>query len=453
MIKDDRPREYYEALTRENEAKVLKAEGEGSPVVPALPLRFTFELTADCNLHCPMCQFNLERTRAKARGHQLFTLPFERFEEIARHAFPTTREINPTVVGEPLLIPYLQELIQYLNHYATYMEIITNGMLLEGELMRQLLPVLSKVTISFDGATAKTFSRIRAGSDFSRIVRNVRNFVRLRNELDLPYSPEILFGITLMQENIEELPDIISLAAELGVDYVSAANLIVFQESQRSSSLFYHLERANACLEKARERAEEAGMPVGLPKPLPLDFKSPPRKRGKKGLFVHRIHEAAGLLCEEKGREQDFAQRDWKEPGQQLPQVHGGAAEKGTAAPVFPRAGSPRRHPEKRRAPLIPPPVHPRGQKWSCRFLWREAFVGFNGDVTPCCIQGRPSVGNAFKEDFMKIWNGRVYQSMRSRLASGNPFPCCRKCTVNAEMGNIEYDPSSFLVLDKEEEE
>ena len=40
------------APARANEQGVLASEGRGSFRVEALPMKFTFEFTGDCNLHC-----------------------------------------------------------------------------------------------------------------------------------------------------------------------------------------------------------------------------------------------------------------------------------------------------------------------------------------------------------------------------------------------------------------
>ena len=66
-----------------------------------------------------------------------------------------------------------------------------------------------------------------------------------RKEYDKDRDIEVLFGTTLMRESIEELPDVICLAAEMGVDFVSTSNLIVFEERLRPQSLLYHRELAN----------------------------------------------------------------------------------------------------------------------------------------------------------------------------------------------------------------
>ncbi|MFT5081635.1 MAG: hypothetical protein ACI84E_002301, partial [Planctomycetota bacterium] len=42
-------------LTAANIAAAIQAETDGDAIVNAWPLKLTLELTADCNLHCFMC--------------------------------------------------------------------------------------------------------------------------------------------------------------------------------------------------------------------------------------------------------------------------------------------------------------------------------------------------------------------------------------------------------------
>lgn len=423
-------REYYQVLTEENEKKVLAAERTRSLVVNALPLRYTFEFTGDCNLRCPMCEFNRERTRIRSAGRTDLSAPVEYFRMVARTAFPAARTVNPTVVGEPLLIPFLDELADTLYGYATQMEIITNGLLMDESMISRLLPVLSKATISFDGATRETFERIRRGADFHRIVNNIRALCRMREEQKGSRRIEVVLGVTLMRENIEELPGIISLAAELGVDSICTSNLIIFEERLRFQSLLYHREIANEYFERARSRARELGIHAAVPKPFPLHMDIPPRGGKERA----PLEEGTGSA---------------KEP------FHTG----GPQEPPFERKGAPagNRGGMECKKPflqgetrLFPGNDEPPSRPISCPSLWREVFVAFNGDVAPCCAQGRPVMGNIHKEDFMEIWNSPLYQEMRRRIDTKNPFPCCRRCPLHSELGNEEYQAGSYLVLDEE---
>ncbi|MDH5769167.1 MAG: glycosyltransferase, partial [Nitrospirota bacterium] len=75
---------------------------------------------------------------------------------------------------------------------------------------------------------------------------------------------------------------------------------------------------------------------------------------------------------------------------------------------------------------------NPRSKLKTCPFLWKQAIIEWNGDVVPCCVPGHPAMGNVKKKPFRKIWNNEIYQQMRRRLMTDNPFECCKHCFVVA---------------------
>ena len=92
------------------------------------------------------------------------------------------------------------------------------------------------------------------------------------------------------------------------------------------------------------------------------------------------------------------------------------------------------------------------GRPW-CKFLWREAFLGTNGDVAPCCAQGRPVVGN-FREaaasgermDLQAAWNSPGIQAMRTGLAGPGRHEACRSCLFLAQDGEQPYEAAGYCV-------
>ena len=66
----------------------------------------------------------------------------------------------------------------------------------------------------------------------------------------------------------------------------------------------------------------------------------------------------------------------------------------------------------------------------TCPFLWKRAYIEWNGNVSPCCVPGHPVMGNVGEKSFREIWNNELYQEMRRRLYTDNPFDCCKHCFI-----------------------
>ena len=70
--------------------------------------------------------------------------------------------------------------------------------------------------------------------------------------------------------------------------------------------------------------------------------------------------------------------------------------------------------------------------KFTCLLPWFSIYITVDGDITPCCSYnlGRDLImGNIFKDDFDKIWNGKKYKEFRKLIKDGSyPSKTCKDC-------------------------
>jgi glycosyltransferase involved in cell wall biosynthesis/MoaA/NifB/PqqE/SkfB family radical SAM enzyme len=66
----------------------------------------------------------------------------------------------------------------------------------------------------------------------------------------------------------------------------------------------------------------------------------------------------------------------------------------------------------------------------TCPFLWKRAYIDWSGNVIPCCGVDPPVMGNVKDQPFRQIWNNELYQEMRRRIGTDNPFDCCKHCFI-----------------------
>jgi MoaA/NifB/PqqE/SkfB family radical SAM enzyme len=91
----------------------------------------------------------------------------------------------------------------------------------------------------------------------------------------------VRFGVVMMRRNIEELPDIVTLAWRLGVDELNFFHAVVYEGlDMERESLVHHKALSNEYLARALARAQELGVTiVHNPSPFSLDATSGPSPR------------------------------------------------------------------------------------------------------------------------------------------------------------------------------
>jgi MoaA/NifB/PqqE/SkfB family radical SAM enzyme len=142
------------------------------------------------------------------------------------------------------------------------MRLTTNGYRL-GEFAEQIARKFTFVSISFDGATAATYEAIRK-YPYEKIVSNIRRLTSERERLGT--ALKVGLGMTLLYDNLNELPALVDLAADMGVDMVVGSYFIPNFVSERYQCLYYHQKYANEVTEKAEERAFKLGIEFRMPR-------------------------------------------------------------------------------------------------------------------------------------------------------------------------------------------
>jgi radical SAM protein with 4Fe4S-binding SPASM domain len=203
----------------------VSASGAGRPTLTSsassgdaeLPIptvrRLQVEVTGACNLGCRMC---LVRYRPKLdRDKAIF--PLDRFEALLDR-LPVLEEVTLQGLGEPLLHPDLVGMVAAASGRGLRVGFNTNGTLLTHTKIDALLGAgLTWVHVSVDAAEPSTFEAIRDGARFGQVARNLRRLVEHRDACG-GAPPHIQLNTVLMRSNLPELPDVVRLAADIGVD-------------------------------------------------------------------------------------------------------------------------------------------------------------------------------------------------------------------------------------------
>ena len=206
-------------LAAENRNLAQQEFVDGVRTISARPTWISLETSAVCNLRCVQCA--REYPGGKFEEAQMEPALFAKFAPLVPHL--TLLQLHG--LGEPLLSPLFWQIIEDgAAKDVDRLETNSNGTLFSDRNVDRLLTSgLNVLNISLDAATAPTFKKIRGGN-LDKIIAGIRRLTTRRAEVG-NVRLEIRMNMTLMLENIRELPQFITLAADLGVDKVEVWHL------------------------------------------------------------------------------------------------------------------------------------------------------------------------------------------------------------------------------------
>ena len=189
-------------------------------LVPALPSALQVEVTSACNLRCAMCLVRYKPPVNKIEG----ALPLDLFRQLLDEV-PGLRRLTLQGLGEPLLSPYLLDMVRLAKRRGIEVGFNSNATLLSRSRADELVAAgLDWLHVSIDGARAGTYEAIRDGADFDKVIGNLAGLVAAKRAVggDRPWIRVVFVA---MRRNVAELPELVELMGELGVQEVRVQNL------------------------------------------------------------------------------------------------------------------------------------------------------------------------------------------------------------------------------------
>jgi radical SAM protein with 4Fe4S-binding SPASM domain len=227
---------------------------------PGLPLphELYLESTNRCNEKCDQCP----RTHLGREPDR--DLSFAEVRAITDQ-LPVLERVVLHGLGEPLMNSELPAIIAHLRGRGAHVLFNTNALLLNERRTRALIAAdLNELRISLDGATPGTYARVRGVNEkaLPLIVANLQRFTRLQRELGAA-RPVASLWFTAMRENIEELPQVVDIAAATGVPEVYVQRFIYFGKglAQAEQALFARSQQHELeIIQAAGARCQELGI-------------------------------------------------------------------------------------------------------------------------------------------------------------------------------------------------
>ena len=250
---------------------------EFSPGEKPGPWRITFDTNPDdCNLRCIMCEdhspYCTTQPDRLSAGLPKSRMDIDLIRRVLTDSVGTPlREIIPSTMGEPLLYREFDQILDLCAQYGVKLNLTTNGTFPRRGARawaERLVPVTSDVKVSWNGSSKETQERVMFGTRWEAVLENVRTFIAVRDEHAARGGNRcrVTFQLTFMEVNYAELPEVVKLAACMGVDRVKGHHLWVHFSQIRDQSMRRGpeaIERWNSTVDAAYEAAERHRLPDG----------------------------------------------------------------------------------------------------------------------------------------------------------------------------------------------
>ncbi len=170
------------------------------------------ETSSICNFRCPSCPLALPDYD---RPEKHMTL--EKFQGVL-DAFPAVEKIELQGIGEVFLNPCVIELIREARGRGIQVHTFSNASKVDRDTARAVIESgLTHINFSMDGADEPTFRKLRKGGTLERYKRCVTNLLEARARAKSD-TPSIGVMTVLSKLNLHQIPKMLAIAEELGVD-------------------------------------------------------------------------------------------------------------------------------------------------------------------------------------------------------------------------------------------
>ncbi|MGC8906798.1 MAG: radical SAM/SPASM domain-containing protein [Desulfomonilaceae bacterium] len=165
-----------------------------------------------CNLSCIMCPWKSYRARAGLGG----VMQQEVWEAI-KPALGHARMVDFTGAGEPLLQPMLVHWMHDAKKAGCVVGLLTNGLLLTRDRAQALIDAgVDWICFSVDSPHKDEYERIRVGSNFDAVCRNISFFTSAK-----ACGTKVMMNYVMMEMNFHSIHDFVRLASDLGADQIN----------------------------------------------------------------------------------------------------------------------------------------------------------------------------------------------------------------------------------------
>jgi radical SAM protein with 4Fe4S-binding SPASM domain len=169
--------------------------------------RLQIEFGEKCNIACIMC----------SQDHKS-RLELDDRVVVDRVAIPKSCETIYVFGGEPLVLKSVKRFFDHCAREGSKLTFQTNGTAVTEEMARKIALHCRVINFSLNAASKDVHERINAGSNFEKVLRNVRRVIDAKR--DLNGAASVWGHMTIVEENLHEIPAFIAKRQEFGFEHL-----------------------------------------------------------------------------------------------------------------------------------------------------------------------------------------------------------------------------------------
>ena len=158
-------------------ASIEHAADRGVEVMSLPPREVFIEVTAHCNIKCPMCPVTTGLDRPRG------TMKYELFDKILKDVAGIVPHMSLFLAGEPLLHKQIFDMIAAASARGIFTRIHTNALLLNEEKIQAIFDSgLAELSFSFDGPSKERYDRVRVAGDYEKCIALIKRVMQVKRE-------------------------------------------------------------------------------------------------------------------------------------------------------------------------------------------------------------------------------------------------------------------------------
>ncbi|MDD4165886.1 MAG: radical SAM protein [Endomicrobiaceae bacterium] len=205
-----------------NEIEIL----QNKIILKSKPRAIMASLTTRCNLKCIMCNV------IDHNANQFYTMDTKFYNFVVTN-MPYLEEVV-WQGGEVFLYDKFKNLSDLAYKYNVRQSIITNGLLLNKDLINMINKYRINLQVSIDGPDKTTYEEIRVGAKFENLLKKIELLKKYRHE---DYTTRYSMESVVISKNFKKLEDLVKFAILHKFESISFLKYIVYEKNDLKLSV------------------------------------------------------------------------------------------------------------------------------------------------------------------------------------------------------------------------